>query len=266
MTPAKPQTDDQQLSQYKKYITNIREVVFTIGFNRSGSSLVGDFLAGHPNIVMSHEIGVLRKYKQGEITTRDTLLLSIIEGSFKRYKRKNYIAGQDNYDSIEVIGDKHSPNNTFAVTKAKDDIIVKLQALLKLPIKFLFTIRNPYDMISSMVTKTSDGWESEQIYKAISYFTECSFHNQELIKRLPNDMIFTIRNEEFIANPLLMLADMCDFLDVVKTPDYLSDCVASCYRVPNRSRDNLDWDAEMRKQVDALIEKYEFFDGYSWDT
>ena len=284
----------EELSKYQKYIANVQELVFTVGFNRSGSSLIGDLLDGHPNIVIANEAGVIRKYIQGKITSRESLLALIIKNSMNK-ARKNFIAGQNCYDSATVIGDKHSPNNTLALMEEGFNTLEKLNKLVKLPIKFLFTVRNPYDMISSMIIKVYDCSinEAESFEKAISYFTKCSKKNLELIKQVPSDKIFMIRHEDLVASPEKMLRDICDFLDVSQIPghpsgrvaasskkmlkaicdfgsgaqasDYLSDCVKAIYKMPNKSRDSLDWDAEHKTQVDALIEKYEFFNGYNWD-
>ena len=262
--PASTLLSNKELSKYKKYTTHVRELAFTVGFNRSGSSLIGDLLDGHPNIVMANEAGVLRKYRQGEITSREALFASIIKNSMNK-SRKNFIAGQNCYDSVEVIGDKHSPNNTLALIKEGFNTLEKLDKLVKLPIKFLFTIRNPYDMIASMINTIPD-WnnsQDEKLEQTFLFFENHSKNNLKLIKQVPADQIFMIRHEKFIASPKKMLSDICDFLDVVKTPEYLADCASATYKIPNRSRDTLDWDEESERKVDALIEKYEFFNGYS---
>ena len=257
---------DEELSKYQKYITHVRELAFTVGFNRSSSSLIGDLLHGHPNMVMANEAGALRQYTQGTITSREVLLASIIKHSMNK-GRKYFIAGQNCYDSVEVIGDKHSPNNTFALMKEGFNTLEKLDKLVKLPIKFLFTVRNPYDMISSMIIKVHDYSinEAKSFEKAISYFTRCSDKNLELIKQVPPNRIFMIRHEDFVAVPEKMLKELCDFLSVTQAPDYLSDCAEVVYKIPNKSRENLDWAAKHKEQVSALIEKYEFFNGYNWD-
>ena len=265
--PASTLLTNKELSEYQKYTTHVRELVFTVGFNRSGSSLIGDLLDGHPNIVMANEAGALRHYTQGEIISRESLLAFIIKNSMNK-KRKYFIAGQNCYDSVEAIGDKHSPNNTFALMKEDFNTLEKVDKFVGLPIKFLFTVRNPYDMISSMIIKVH-GYsinEAKSFKKAISYFTKCSIKNLELIKQVPPNRIFMIRHEDFIATPRKMLKDICDFLGVAQAPDYLSDCTEVVYKIPNRSRDRLDWDEESERKVDALIEKYEFFNGYSRDN
>ena len=274
MASEKSQTSQQsetELSQYQKYIKNVRGAVFTVGFNRSGSSLIGDLLSAHPNIVMDNESGIIRKYVNGEFTSRESLLSFIIKHDMDRAYKKNYIAGQyqHHYDgNIEIIGDKHSPNNSVFLTKTESNALEELEKFIKLPIKLLFNVRNPYDMVASMVKAIWDGKENkdEKIKEAISFFTCRSADNMKLIDQVPADRIFMIRLEDFIASPKNMLSDICDFLGVAKTPEYLSSCTKVTYKVPNKSRDTLDWDEEYEREVDALIKKYEFFNGYSRDT
>ncbi len=274
MASEKPQTLQQsetELSQYQKYIKNVRRAVFTVGFNRSGSSLICRLLSAHRNIVIDNESGVIRRYMNGEFTSRESLLSFIIKHDMDRGNKKNYVAGQyqQHYDcNIEVVGDKHSPNNTVSLTNTASNTLEELEKFIKLPIKLLFNVRNPYDMVASMVNSIPD-WrqsQSEKIKEAISFFTHRSADNMKLIDRVSADRIFMIRLEDFIASPERMLSDICDFLSIAKTPEYLSGCAAVTYKVPKRSRDTLDWDEEHQKKIDALIEKYEFFNGYSRDT
>ena len=274
MALGKSQTSQQsetELSQYQKYLKNVRGAVFTVGFNRSGSSLIGDLLSAHPNIVMDNESGIIRKYVNGEFTSRESLLSFIIKHDMDRAYKKNYIVGQyqHHYDgNIEIIGDKHSPNNTVFLTKTESNTLEELEKFIKLPIKLLFNVRNPYDMVASMVNSIPD-WrqsQSEKIKQAIAFFKHRSADNMKLIRQVSADRIFMIRLEDFIASPKRMLSDICDFLGVAKTSEYLSDCATATYKVPKRSRDTLDWDEEHQKKIDALIEKYEFFNGYSRDT
>ena len=274
MTPEKSQTSQQsktELSQYQEYLNNVREAVFTVGFNRSGSSLIGDLLSAHPNIVMDNESGIIRRYMNGEFTSRESLLSFIIKHDMDRGIKKNYVAGQyqQHYDcNIEVVGDKHSPHNTVSLTKTESNTLEELEKFIKLPIKLLFNVRNPYDMVASMVNSIPD-WrqsQSEKTEKAISFFTHRSADNMKLIDQVSADRIFMIRLEDFIASPAKMLANICDFLGVAKTPEYLSSCTEVTYKMPNKSRDTLDWNEEHQKKIDALIEKYEFFNGYSRDA
>ena len=266
-----PQQSEAELSQYQKYIKNIRKAVFTVGFNRSGSSLTGCLLNAHPNIVMSNESRVIKRYVNEEFTSRESLLSFIIEHNMNRGNNRNYVVGQQqqHHDyNIEVVGDKHSPHNTVFLTKTESNTLEELEKFIQLPIKLLFNIRNPYDMVASMVNSIPD-WrqsQSEKIKRAISFFTRRSADNMKLINQVSADRIFMIRLEDFIAAPERMLSDICDFLSVAKTSEYLSNCAAVMYKVPKRTRDTLDWDEEHQKKIDALIEKYEFFSGYSWDT
>ena len=274
MASEKPQTLQQsetELSQYQEYIKNVRKAVFTVGFNRSGSSLIGNLLSAHPNIVINNESGIIKRYVNGEFTSRESLLSFIIKHDMDRGNKKNYVAGQyqQHYDcNIEVVGDKHSPHNTVFLTKTESNTLEELEKFIKLPIKLLFNVRNPYDMVASMVNSIPN-WEQSQnqkIKEAISFFTRRSADNMKLIDQVSADQVFMIRLEDFIAAPERMLSDICDFLSIAKTSEYLSGCAAVIYKVPKRTRDTVDWDEEHQKKIGALIEKYEFFNGYSRET
>ena len=266
--PQASQQLDEELSKYLKHITNLREVFFTVGFHRSGSSLVGDLLDGHPNMIVSNEAGVIRKYIQGQITSREQFLALIIKNSVTSGTRKNFIASQKKHKNLEIIGDKHSGNNLTSLISKRHNNIEKVKEFVGLPIKFLFTIRNPYDMVSSMITTVPD-WQVDEERKneqVIKYFGRWSRQSKLFFEYVPADKIFIIRNEDFIANPSKMMEGVCDFLGVDKIPSYIEDCISAVYRIPSKSRERLNWGPQIKAQVATLIEEYEFFDGYSWDN
>ena len=88
----------------------------------------------------------------------------------------------------------------------------------------------------------------------------------KLVDQVSADWVFMIHPADFIASSKGMLSYICDFLSAAKTSEYLSGYVAMIYKVPKKSRDTLDWDEKYIKKVDALVEKYEFFNSYSRDT
>ena len=264
----------KELAEYQKYLANVRNVVFTIGFNRSGSSFISDMLTAHPNIVISDEASVISDYFKQEIVTRESFLCRIIKVDKERV-RKNYVANQyqGRYDNrIEIIGDKNSSLNTRFLSE-EDSNLEKIQEMIGLPILFIFNVRNPYDMASSSLTTVPEfrlaAWhESARQYmeKSVSYIEEWSERNKRLMEQIPAHHVFISRHETFVANPKEQLMKICDFLSVDKPEDYLSACASVTHKVPNKSRDRIDWPEAYKAQVAAAIEEYDFLSGYSWDS
>ena len=263
----------EELAEYQKYLANVRNVVFTIGFNRSGSSLIGDLLTAHPNIVMSNEANVIDDYFNQKIVTRESFLCQMIKADMERV-RKNYVADQYQgcYDNrIEIIGDKHSSVNTRLFSE-EDSNIEKIQEMIGLPVLFIFNVRNPYDMASSALTTVPQfrlaAWHEEAhkyMKRAVSYIEKWSERNKRLMEQIPAHHVFISRHETFVDNPKEQLRKICDFLSVAKTEDYLSACTAATHKVPNKSRDRIDWPEEFKGRVEELIGNYEFFSGYTWE-
>ena len=90
--------------------------------------------------------------------------------------------------------------------------------------------------------------------------------NKGLLEQIDSQDIFYARHEDMLANPRSQLAKICDFLQVSASPDYLDDCTFVVDKELHKSRLKHDWTKDEKQTIESLIEKYDFFSGYSWDT
>jgi hypothetical protein len=88
----------------------------------------------------------------------------------------------------------------------------------------------------------------------------------EVRSRLGSDELLDIRYESFTEHPEQHLRELCGFLGVTASPDYLRACAALVKPTPSRSRDRLPWSADERREVDDLIERRPVLAGYGFDT
>ena len=267
----------EELAKYEKYLVNVRSVVFTIGFSKSGSSFTGHLLTAHPNIVITNEVNVIKDYLNQEIVTRESFLCQIIKKAMTGERRKYRQYALDKYERrhfnrIEVIGDKSSSKNTRSLSESSSNL-EKIQEMIGLPVLFILNVRNPYDMISSLLTTVPrfriKGWydnAQRHMEEVVSNIEELSEKNKKLIEQIPAHRVFISRYETLIDNPKTQLTKICDFLNVDKPDDYLSVCASVTYKVPNKRRDRIDWHEEFKRRVEKLIKNYEFFSGYTWEA
>ena len=166
---------------------------------------------------------------------------------------------------LSVIGDC-SPNINIKILSGQNYHVLKsFKENIKVPLKFILLVRNPYDIISSRVTRSPKGTK-KMIRLAFHEFIEYCTLIEKLLNKVSPAEVFVWCLEEHIADPQQKLLQLCSFLDVESTQSYLDDCAKIFYKKPNRSRYLIDWSDDYKSQVATAIEQYDFLSGYSWDS
>ncbi|MBC6413617.1 MAG: sulfotransferase [Chromatiales bacterium] len=266
----------------EEYFSKLHTIVLTIGFHRSGSSLVGYLLTAHPNIVMGHEPNI-RKY-HSDLKLLLFRVLYVDRDRFTRAEAKQKIGinkivlpayevqphtanhaeryvlvpnqWQNRCESLEVLGIKQS-YSTVQLFNDKKTFKEFTKAVEKrgISLKFIFTVRNPYDMIVPKKRTLND-----QITTYEKHAPIC----KDLLSRIQTESVFMNKHEDMVANPKDQLTKLCHFLKVEADQNYLNDCVSAVCPTPRENRYKSDWSAEQKERVAKLIEHYDFFSGYSW--
>jgi len=277
-------------------------MVLTIGFNRAGSSLVGYLLNAHPNIVVAHE----PKARKSLYLLEDIrmLLYGILLGDNDIYKkvmrrrkletdginpasqeprmrvklgatRYPHIPNQWQYHCkrLEVAGIKASYMTSLIFSRG--NILEKFTDIIKkqkMSLKFIFTVRNPYDIITTATIERIKKHmmhteENKKILLDVIKLSEIrAAYNKELLSRIKAQNVFISRHEDTVADPKDQLTKLCHFLKVEVNEDYLNDCMSVVWKTARQSRHEIDWSEEHKKRVAKLIEDHDFFSGYSWSS
>ena len=288
------------------YFKDIHTFVSTVGFSRSGSSLVGYLLTAHRNIIVAHEphIKVKNLYEVDPkelfnyIFLRDRnrfrVAKEFIENTEKysslnkSESKSRYGAGnkyvmvpnqwQARYESLQVIGTKCSSYSTNRLSKI--NILKTFRENLKKKsvnrLKFIFTVRNPYDMITTNVAYWANNKKirtvtQNDVYMVLDYNVKIRLPRmcewaESLFTVIKAEDIFINRHEDMVASPVDQLSKLCDFLGVPAFPDYLDDCASVVHKKAYKSRYELDWSEQRKEELAKLIDTYHFFSGYSWDS
>ena len=294
---------------------DVHTMVSVSFFPGSGSSLLGYLLTAHPNMVVAHEpdqqggslydevsVPVLlnhilstdkmrledaAKIQSFEALKKASNSYNLARRTYSEQERYIYVPNQwqARYESLEVIGVKNSlPLAESLLTEKR---LQKLKKNLEKAgirrLKFIFTVRNPYDMVVTnllywagnkrvrMVTK-------DDVSKMLDYQIKISFpimcergkilfkllKSANIINRDPDIMIN--KHEDLVASPSEQLTKLCQFLKVPALPDYLNDCASVVDKYPNPSRHELNWFNLQKQKVAEMIDKYHFLSGYSWDS
>ena len=156
-------------------VERVEKLVFFIGYQRSGHSIVGSFMDAHPHMVIAHEFMLFTKWKEMDeqygtvnplrskrnlFNTLNMDSLADAEHGWRsgQLNNKNYTLAIDSswqgrYDGfIRVIGDKSGGSTTTVYTsspKKFERYLTELRETVGIPIRVLHVVRNPFDMIAT---------------------------------------------------------------------------------------------------------------------
>jgi len=270
----------------------IERYLLLIGYDRAGSSILGHLLDVHPEMAVSQENFTLQYlYAEGGICKRGRMIRQILT-SKKRFTKqyrtlKRRYPWQGRYSHLRVIGDKSSHFSTQMLYNYPG-LLDRLRSTMGVPLRVLCTCRNPYDIAAAKHLRylqrlkstpklrylsDYDPADSEKHglapllggYYALDWLLDVADRLTKVLPMFSEDEILLVRNEDLIASPKDKLRDICTFLGMECTEDYLDSCAAAVYPSPHKTRFKVRWTAEEIERVAAAIKKYPWFEGYTFD-
>lgn len=239
-----------------------------IGYPRSGHTLIGSLLDAHPHALIGHELDSL-KYVTDDFSQKEIFMLLIKNSeqftqtgrkwSGYQYAVPNQWNGR--FSELRVIGDKKGHGSTLRLRQGKE-VLRRLRHTVKLPVKAIHVIRNPYDNIATMHLASLR--KPEGLPKTIDlYFSLCDTI-QAIKQQLPKNDFFEIRLEDFISDPKRHLKDLCLFLNLEPFKDYLDDCASIVFEAPHETRHTVEWRPDSIREVARRMEAVSYLQGYEY--
>ena len=284
-------------------IDGIKKFVFFVGYSRSGHSIVGTLMDAHPHVIIPHEYSLFQRFdnlnRAPKSSWRDNLYNILYRKSiwnvdhFLANTRKGYALGVDGlwqgkYDRyIEVIGDKSGGMTTIGYMENKQKFLRNYQKLkeeVKVPLRIIHVLRNPYDMFATHMVMGKIGEVEFARLKAQSPVSKVQIPDDkfekitrdrfkqfstavELIRDVfGEDNVLTLHNSDMVREPRKTLEKLFAFLGVSATEQYFSICADKIYSSPSRSRDLMAWSPEQRESVQKRMEKYEMLNRYNFTS
>ena len=278
-------------------IDRIKTFVFFVGHARSGHSIVGSLMDGHPHMVISHEYDLFDKLANGTIAPNKIDIFNALWHNTKqtivnglRAKSTNYkgytlfVDGlyQGKYvDHIDVIGDKKGGTTAdlLACHRSWLKSFITLKSL-NFPMKVVHVIRNPYDNIATIVLYIAIGEErfgkfkkSNKSIKVQSDMVEIQiekyFASYKAIvdaTYIYNLDVIEIHGKDFVSDPKGTLLKICNGLGVTCYDNYLEICNKKVYKSESRTRHMLQWTDEQLEMIQQNIDKYSSLKDYTFDS
>ena len=267
-----PQTVDQRVSREGhedgRTFEDVETFCMFIGYPRSGHSLVGSLLDAHPNAAIAHELNTLECVETG--LDREHIFQLVLENSRRvaasgrRWEGYGYEVPnqwQGRFERLRVIGDKKGGASTRKLSSTPG-ILGRLSETIDIDIRFIHVVRNPYDNISSMFEHRH---RNQSLRTVIEDYLFLCATNSKIRERVGGDQVFDLRYEALVEAPEELLGDLCNFLDLEPTEDYLEDCAHLVFDSPRKTRYDVEWNAGTIAAVQEGIDRYESLRGYSYE-
>jgi len=238
-----------------------------LGYPRSGHTLVSSLLDAHPDMVMANELHVLRYIRYG--FSKGQIFYLIVENSSDFAKSGSTFTGysyavpsqwQGRFRTLRVIGDKRA-DRSVTTLQTYPYLLSKLRKTIRIPMKFIHVIRNPYDNISSIFLRG----EKRSFPETIDHYFFLVESVNSYRKQIPEQDFIDISNEEIIEKPVESLRTLCHFLNVDAQEDYLRDCAAIVFPTPSKIRYKAPWTPELIQEVADRIKSFSFLANYTFE-
>ena len=278
---------------------NIERCLLTVGYSRSGSSLLGQLLNAHPEMTIAHEVHLVSRLHHPRYLPhggRGRITRMILDGD-RRFRQRQYgsptgysyaVKGQwqGSCARLRVIGDKAAYNTVGALYR-QPGLLDSLRRRIRAPLRVLFMCRNPYDMVASQHLnqlrslrnrhgavipalrdyRPTDAERPDIGQTVIAQFLkEVSDQLVEVLPMFRKEDVLPVFHEDFIASPREKLREICSFCGVESTEEYLDACTAVVLPAPHRTRFKVRWSEAQKAEVAAAIERYPWFGGYGFES
>jgi hypothetical protein len=244
----------------------VERFCFFVGYGRSGHSLVGSLLNAHPDMVISHELGVIPYIEHG--FTRNQLFSALLRrdrdfGSIGRtwtdyeYAVPNQYQGS--FRRLRVIGDKFG-GMTGVQLAARPESLNRLRQTVGVPIRILHVTRNPFDNITTISKRMGISIE-----KATVRYRNLCRSIAVVSSMVEPSEILHVDYDAFVASPTSVLTEICGFLGVDADPAFLADCSTVVWPKTRRTRETVDWSTEEVATVQQLVDTYPVLSHYRFE-
>ncbi|MGH7962251.1 MAG: sulfotransferase, partial [Candidatus Binatia bacterium] len=170
---------------------------------------------------------------------------------------------QGRFERIRVIGDKHGERTTKRL-RANPWLLRRLRETVGIPVKFVHVVRNPFDNIATIASRAAKSGTPDLAAALQQYFMLCETVGQ-LKEQVAEGDVVECRHETLIENPVATLRELCLALRLEPSPEYLAACAGIVYESPHKSRDQVQWHADLRREVERSMEQFPFLHGYTFE-
>ena len=277
---------------------DVEAFVFFVGWQRSGHSIIGSLLDGHPDAIVAHEFFLFSRLHEfmHKMGSRLVLFNQLAANSFreatygfrsshrneKGYNLKLTNSWQGRFRTLRVIGDKTAGDVTNIYMRKNssrfESHLAQLKWISKARLKVINVVRNPYDMIATLslyrgspIRNMKVGATARKKFSGQSVIQESVdtiLRKADAVHEMENKYdwdFLRIYSEDFIRDPQSVMAELCTFLGLECTESYLQQCADKTFKSPSKSRELIAWTTANKAKVEKAIKEFPFFSRYSFN-
>lgn len=249
-------------SSASSLLPDLRCFVLIVGNARSGSTLLGAALDGHPRAIVANEMAdSMTLWKS---LARDEVLARVIGHAGYNASKERASAGYHyqigpppgEKKGVLVAGDK-TWNPTLLLLHGNPGFLTSLEDRLGVPVRLVYAVRDPFDVIATMHRRTGLPVRDRIRW----YFMHCDAA-EALRERLPADRFLESHHAELLADPAAELGRLSRFLGLPDDPDHVAAVRGMLFAEPRKTSAALSWAAADRTDIEARIAGFECLTRY----
>ena len=283
----------------KEIINNVKKMLIFAGHQRSCHSIVGSIIDAHPNVIMAPMFNPFVKYLDSpeDLPAKEKLFQYFYDAA-QRSMRANGIRNKDNKgytltvdglyqgmfkDKVDVIGSIRAEPNSKIYSQNPEEFHTLFDIMHKkvgVPIYVIRVIRNPYDIIATaslyeyyehpevldLKKQQSEGKLKNRVHldEQLEKFSRHYFkllNGSEGVVSL-GDHHFDISCECLIDDPKQMIMDICDFLQLECSEDYVTKCAAKVFPSTSTTHKIVEWPSDILKYIETSAKGYPYLKKY----
>ena len=283
----------------KEVVNNVKKMLIFVGHQRSCHSIVGAIIDAHPNVIVAPKFNPFVEYLDSpeELPTKEKLFQKFYDAA-QHSMRANGIRNKDSKgytltvdglyqgmfkDKVDVIGSIRAEPNSKTYTQNPEEFHTLFNMMHKkvgVPIYVIRVIRNPYDIIATgslyaehghqevvdLKKQQSEGKLKNRVHvdKQLEKFSRQYFtllKGSEGVVSLGHRH-FDVSCEGLIANPKETIMDICDFLQLECSEDYITKCAAKVFPSKSSTRKIVEWPSDILKYIQTSAKDFPYLEEY----
>lgn len=244
-------------------LPDLRAYLLIVGNARSGSTLVGAILDGHPRMVVANESSASARFWHG--LDRDAILEDLL-GNAERNAAMGRPSEGYTYQvgpppsrktDIRIAGDKVF-NPATLLLHGDHRLIPSLEERLGVPVLVIYAVRNPFDTIATMHLRSGAPIADRVRW----YFMHCEAA-EAIRDRLPAGRFIESHHDDLLATPEGELERLGGFLGVPGDPGHVGSVKTMLFAAPRRTRSQVEWNRTDVAAVRAGIGRFSCLSRYA---
>jgi hypothetical protein len=239
-------------------LADARCFVLIVGNARSGSTLLGAVLDGHPQALVANESS--SSFSLWRNLTKPDILLDLYDNASQmaaegrlsqgyRYQIGGHPASKER---ILIIGDK-AWNPALLLLHGNPGLLQSLEERLGMPVRLVHAVRNPFDVIATM-NRRSGAPIADRIRW---YFMHCEAA-AALAHRLPPERFLESHHAALLASPADELGRLIDFVGLEWDGAHLEAVRQKLFARPRRTAAEVAWRADEIAEVLRRMTEFRF--------